>query len=242
MKIRDKIFFQICLGIMCFFYTITFADRDKKLDEILAKMEKNYNTTEALFCRYEQIETISQLTDKIYLEGKLYFRKPHFIMMEMRGDENLNLYVNGEKIWIEDLDLDEVEEIDFQQLGKNYRLSRLLPPFFLNTIDEIKDMFDISLLQSEGGKSRLELLPKSESDLNFISLQFDIDRYGRIPWMKVIYDEKNFKEIEFWDWEKVPKISKYFFQYRGEKQKIKMKFVLFLNKYLFADRIGALGF
>jgi len=202
--------------MMCFFNTVTFAIQDNKLDDILAKIEKNYDATDGLFCRYEQTETISQLTEDIYLEGKLYFRKPHFIMMEMHGDENLNLYVNGEKIWIEDLVLDEVEEIDFQQLGKNNRISKLIPPFFLNTIEEIKKHFEITLTQSEGGKNRLELIPKSESEMNFISLQFDIDRYGRIPWMKVIYDEKNFKEIKFWDWEKAPKISKYFFQYRGD--------------------------
>lgn len=219
MKIKTKGCGLFSLSLMLFLINPAQALQDEKLDEILAKIEKNYNTTEALFCRYEQIETISQLTEEIHLEGKLYFRKPHFIMMEMRGDENLNLYVNGEKIWIEDLDLDEVEEIDFQQLGKNYRISRLLPPFFLKTIEQIKELFDISLIQLGGGKNRLELLPKSNGEFNFISLQFDIDRYGRIPWMKVIYDQENFKEIKFRDWEKLPKISKYFFQFRGDKKK-----------------------
>jgi outer membrane lipoprotein-sorting protein len=221
MNNKTKLLSLLFFAIMSVLVNPVSTFQQNKLDEILAKIEKNYDTTEGLFCRYEQTETISQLTDEIHLAGKLYFRKPHFIMMEMRGDENLNLYVNGEKIWIEDLDLDELEVIDFQHLGKNNRISKLIPPFFLNSIEELKKHFDITLIQSEKGPNRLELIPKPESGFNFISLQFDIDRYGRIPWMKVIYDERNSKEIWFRDWEKIPKISKYFFQYRSGKQEIK---------------------
>ena len=84
---------NILISLFCFIVLVkpAFSFQNKKLDAILDKMEKRYNTIEALFCRYEQTEKISQLTEDIHLEGKLYFRKPHFVMMEMRGDENLNL-------------------------------------------------------------------------------------------------------------------------------------------------------
>ncbi len=195
------------------------SQTDDKVDKILEKMEKRYATTESLFCRYQQVEIISQLSEEVQLQGKLYFRKPHFIMMEMRGDENLNLYVNGEKIWIEDLDIDEVESIDFQQLNRNSRISRFLPPLFLNSIQELKEWFDISIIQTAGEKNRLILRPKSKEVFQFESLQFDIDSLGRIPWMKVKYDDANFKEMKFWDWQKIPKTSRYFFQYRGNAKK-----------------------
>jgi hypothetical protein len=139
-------------------------------------------------------------------------------MMEMRGSENLNLYVNGEKIWIEDLDLNEVETIDFDQLNINRRLARFLPPFFLRTIDELKELFNISLIPTKNGTNRLELSPKSAGEFKFRSCQFDIDSRGRIPWMKIVYDEENFKEMRFRGWKKIPKTSKYFFQYRKEKK------------------------
>lgn len=192
---------------------------DEKVDKILKKMEDRYATTEALSCRYQQTENIRQLTAEIQLEGKLYFRKPHFIMMEMRGDENLNLYVNGEKIWIEDLDLDEVESYDFHLLNGNNRITRFLPPLFLNSIQDLKEWFDISLVHTSGGKNRLELRPKSKDTFQFEFIQFDIDSLGRIPWMKVKYDDANYKEMKFWDWQKIPKTSKYFFQYRGDAKK-----------------------
>ena len=191
------------------------SSQDEKLDKILDKMEKRYQTTQAIFCRYKQTERISQLTEDIFVEGKLYFRKPHFIMMEMRGDENLNLYVNGENIWIEDLDLDEVEIFDFQQMNKNRRLARLLPPMFLQSVQELKEWFHISLLPIRG-KNRLELRPRSQEEFHFESIRFDVGRWGKVPWMKVTYDEENFKEISFRDWQKIPVTSKYFFQYRGK--------------------------
>ncbi|MGB6340267.1 MAG: outer membrane lipoprotein carrier protein LolA [Candidatus Aminicenantaceae bacterium] len=211
---------NILIVLFCFIILVkpAFPLQNKKLDIILDKLEKKYNTTDALFCQYEQTEKISQLTEDIHLEGKLYFRKPHFVMMEMRGDENLNLYVNGEKIWIEDLDLDEVEIIDFHQLSKNSRLSKLLPPFFLLTVEELKELFNISLITTKNGKNRLELSPRSAGEFKFKSFQFNVDEWGRIPWMKLVYDEENFKEIRFRGWKKIPKTSKYFFQYRENKK------------------------
>ncbi len=205
--------------MFCFFFLVgpTLMAQNKKLDAILDEIEKNYNTIDGLFCRYEQNEKISQLKQEVHLEGILYFRKPHYVMMEMRGDENLDLYINGEKIWIEDLDMDEVEIIDFRQLSQNRRLSKLLPPFFLNTIEEIRELFRIALIDTQNGKHRLELSPKSAGEFGFRSLQFDVDSRGRIPWVKVVYDEENYKEMRFQGWKKIPKISKYFFQYRKKK-------------------------
>lgn len=195
-----------------------FPGQDNKIDALLNKMEKKYNTIEALSCRYEQSEKISQLTEIIHLTGKLYFRKPHFVMMEMRGAENLNLYVNGENIWIEDLDLAEVETIDFAQMNTNQRLARFLPPFFLNSVAELKELFSITLLPATNGRDRLEFSPRSAAGFQFRSFQIEVDSLGRIPWLKVVYDAENFKEIRFKDWKKIPKTSKYFFQYREKKR------------------------
>ena len=84
--------------------------------------------------------------------------------------------------------------------------------------EEIKELFNISFIHTKKGKHRLELSPKSAGEFRFQSLQFDVDRWGRIPWMKVVYDEENFKEMRFRGWKKIPKTSKYFFQYRKSKK------------------------
>jgi hypothetical protein len=80
------------------------------------------------------------------------------------------------------------------------RLSRLLPPMFLQSVLELKKWFHISLLNSQGGKHRLELLPKSKVEFQFKSIRFDVGRWGKVPWMKVTYDEENFKEMRFRAW------------------------------------------
>jgi len=211
MKVHRLISVLLCLSLWA---APSSLDQDKKLDEILDRIGNKYDTTQALFCRFEQWETISQLKQQIHLEGKLYFRKPHFIMMEMRGDENLDLYVNGEHIWLEDLDLDEVEVFDFQERNSNRLLMRFLPPFFLRSFEELRELFDIALISTEDGDSRLELIPLDPGNSTFESLQFDVDDLGRISWLKMVYDAENVKEMRFRGWKKTPEISKYFFQYR----------------------------
>jgi len=151
MKVRRLISTLLCLSLWA---APASQDRDNKLNEILDKIGNKYDTTEALFCRFEQWEKISQLKQQIHLEGKIYFRKPHFIMMEMRGDENLDLYVNGEKIWLVDLDLDEVEISDFQQRNTNRDLMRFLPPFFLRSFVDLRELFGISLISTEEGEKQ----------------------------------------------------------------------------------------
>ena len=191
------------------------AEKNKELDEILNKLEKRYDITEAVFCRFEQEKKISQLKNVVQLKGQLYFRKPHFLKLEMIGDESLNIYINGEKIWIEDLDLEEVEIFDFKQLERNERLSGLLPPLFMKSMDEIKLKYEITLINL-GGKKVIELKPGSNYQLGISNIRFRVDNLGRIPWMKVFLVNGDWIETVFRGWKKLPGISRHFFRYRGK--------------------------
>ncbi|MFC2169670.1 outer membrane lipoprotein carrier protein LolA [Acidobacteriota bacterium] len=177
-------------------------------------MEKKYNTTECLSNSFTQRKKISQLEGDLRFTGRIYFKKSNFIKMELQGDENLNIYCNGEKIWVEDTDLGEVETYDFHKLRSSRRLSRLLPPVFLHSVQSLKEYFEISLIETEGRRDRLELIPKPGSNFSFTYLRFDVDSWGRIPWMKVEYENGDSTEMEFRKWARHPEISDYFFQYR----------------------------
>ena len=83
--------------------------QDAALDEILTKLQKQYDATESLSCRFSQTKSVRQLEGTFEFTGKMVFHKPHTLYLELRGDENLNLHMDAETVRIEDLDLDEEE-------------------------------------------------------------------------------------------------------------------------------------
>jgi outer membrane lipoprotein-sorting protein len=192
---------------------LLFSSPPETVDEILSRLEKKYNATETVSCRFSQTKTISQLEGIGRLEGRLYFKRPHFFRVEFRGPEKFTIYCNGKKIWLEDLDLDEVEVYDFSELGANDRLSRLLPPVFAADFEELKRAFTARLVSKEGGADRLELVPKPGSAYSFRNLRFDVDSLSRIPWMKIVYANGDTTEMKFRGWRSQPEISDSFFEY-----------------------------
>lgn len=183
------------------------------VDEILRKMEKKYETSDGFSYRFTQTKSIAQLTEPLMLEGALTFRKPHFLKLELRGDENLNLYADGEKIWLEDLDLEEVDIYDFEQLGSNRRLSGLLPHAVVQSVEELKEMYDVRLAKREGNLAYLELTALTASESGPRECRFSVDQRSRLRWMKVVYANGDYTETHFMGWRKTGDFPAEFFTY-----------------------------
>ena len=132
--------------------------------------------------------------------------------MEMRGDENMNLYVDGESIWLEDLDLQEVERFDLEGLNLEGRHSRLLPPVFLSSVPELKEEFTISLDET-ADQDVLEIVPKDASVSSIERIRFSVDSLSRIRWMRVDYANGDWTEAKFSNWKRLPNISIHYFRY-----------------------------
>ncbi|MBN1273692.1 MAG: outer membrane lipoprotein carrier protein LolA [Candidatus Aminicenantes bacterium] len=186
---------------------------DPRVEKILSKLEEKFNETDTVSCSFTQTKQISQLKEKIVTEGKLYFKKPHYLRMEHSGGENLIIYCNGEKIWLEDLDLKEVEIFEFKQTGTDSRLSRFLPPVFSRNAEELKKDFFIQLLEDRGGPSRLEIKPRPGTGYSFLSLKFDVGSLSRLQRMKILYANGDWTEMTFRNWKSHPEISDYFFEF-----------------------------
>jgi outer membrane lipoprotein-sorting protein len=198
------------------------SERQKKeteLDGILAQLEKNFNSAETVSVEFSQTKKITQLSGELSLSGQLTFKKPHFLKLEMRGDENLDLYTDGASIWLVDLDFDEVDVYEFGPEENRQRFSRLLPPVFLRSVEELKENYNISLDSGEGEKKILLISPRSGSESTFLAVTLEIDSLGRIDWMKVVYPQNEYIETRFRNWKKYPEISDHFFRYRGSKKK-----------------------
>lgn len=183
------------------------------VDEILTKLEKKINSTETVSCRFSQVKSLPQLKGLVKTTGKLYFKKPHFLRMEMEGDENLIIYVNGEKIWLEDLDLEEVEVYDFEDFGAEEQMSRFLPPVFVKSAADLKRLFSIIIEEIPKRETRLEFIPKPSSGFSFVKLQVDIDDLSRMTGLRIHYGGGDRMDMSFHAWNKHPEISDHFFAY-----------------------------
>jgi len=187
--------------------------QDTKLDRLLRRLEKKYDTTEAFSYDFEQIKSLRQLTEPMRFTGTMVFRKPHFLRMEMRGEENLNLFVDGKSIWLEDLDFGEVERFDFDEVSSEGRLARMLPPIFVSGMDEIRDLFHIRL-DEEREQDVVEMTPKEEDLSSVRRIRFSVDSLSRIRWMRVDYVNDDWTDTRFTGWKTMPKISEHYFRYR----------------------------
>jgi outer membrane lipoprotein-sorting protein len=184
-----------------------------EVDKVLERLERRFDGTDAFSYEFIQKKAVIQLAEPLHFKGVLTFRKPHYIRLELRGDENLNLYVNGEKIWLEDLDYGEVETFDFGMMASEKRLSRLLPPTLQQSVKELKDVYDIALTKKDGNISYLDMTPKTPDAYGVKTFQFSVDQHSRLRWMKVSYENGDLTETTFSEWKKLPQMSIHLFEY-----------------------------
>ncbi len=176
--------------------------QDATLDDILTKLQKRYEATDSLTCRYTQTKLISQLVGKFEFTGKIIFHKPHSLYLELRGDENLNLHMDEKAVRIEDLDLDEEEIFPINTVKDSERLSRIIPPLISNSIDQLREKYDITLLPKQDNLEIIELTPKTPSQIAYI--RFALGPFSKIDWMKTTYTNGDYTETQFYDWKKLP--------------------------------------
>ncbi len=192
-----------------------------ELNTILEKLRKRYDKSDCISCSFRTKKRIVQLAGEVLYTGKLYYKKPHFIHMELAGEENLRIISDGVNIWLEDLDFKEVEVHDFEDLGGNQRLSQLVPSIFFQSMNQLQQDYEIQFLGKERGMNLLAMKPKREGRFSLDSLQVDIGRFSKITRLKVEYTNGDFTETEFWDWKEHPEISDHFFKYRQTQREKK---------------------
>jgi len=180
------------------------------IDSLLLKWENRLKKENLISCRIKQIKNISFLKNKVFLEGEFYYKYPHFFRMEIRGDENYDIYCDGEKVYIIDHDLGEKEIHDVEELYSRKRPNKLALPLLGQTREQIKKNYKI-IFQKKG--QLYEVHPLSHTSQSYEKLHFKIDNMDRIEWMKIFYKNSDWTEIEFKKWKEHGKVSDYFFKY-----------------------------
>ena len=187
--------------------------------QLMDEMDEMLDSVEAVACGIEQVKTIEQFEGGIRLEGSLLYQKPHFIKLELGGDENISLFSDGETVSLVDRDLEEVETFSIQGADKQRQLSRLLPPLFFLTREEVEERFETSATPPERWKHRLELTPRSRSDYPFERLVVDLSDKFRIQQMRIEFENGDSVETRLKNCVKRPRTSLLAFRYRpGEER------------------------
>jgi outer membrane lipoprotein-sorting protein len=181
-----------------------------EIDELLTKWEERLKDEKLISCKMAQVKKISFLKDPVKISGTFYFKYPNLFRLEMRGDENYDLYCDGTVITIVNHDLDEKEVYDLKDLDPSQSGKKLLPPLINQTREDIKENYQISYSEAD---ELYEVLPKSMADHPFKKLDFKIDAEKRIKWTKLIYHNEDWTETMFSKWKKHGDVSDYFFKY-----------------------------
>lgn len=185
------------------------AVRGQDIDALLRKWDQRLAQPALISCRIRQRKRVSLIRGHVSLAGKLYFMFPRFFRMEMKGDENFDLYCDGEKIHIIDHDLEEEEVILFQEWSRGKTTGRLAHPLAGMTKEEILRSHEIVYDAS----SAVYVVTPKDPVAGFRTIRFKVDTMDRIKWMMVLLNNGDWTETEFSRWRKHKPVSTHFFRY-----------------------------
>jgi outer membrane lipoprotein-sorting protein len=189
---------------------------EDQVDQTLERLSKRYKSTDTVSCRYRQSRSLKQLEGAIRVEGTILFQKPHFLKMEMRGDENVDLYCNGDTIWIVDLDLDEVETLGVDDIHTMGGRLQMIPILLFSSPEEIRSRFNVEFLEADG-RRLLRLTPLLDRDFRFQLLTVELGIQDRLRGTEVLFSNGDRIETQFRDWKRLPRVSRYTFEYRHQQ-------------------------
>jgi outer membrane lipoprotein-sorting protein len=187
------------------------APGSEPVDELLHRMQSRFEDTAAVSCEIEQTRHLSALTRPVELGGTVLYMKPHFLRVDLVGDESLSIYANGRSVWIVDLDLDEVEVVAF---GDGAELERLLPGLTVGGVTEIRRRSEVFLEPTDEAEHRLVFVPRPESGLPYDRITLDLDGMLRIRRSEVVFSGGDTVESRYRAWKRLPALSPHAFEYR----------------------------
>ncbi len=208
MKNRHIIPFVAIFTTFFIFFPSILKSQD--IDTLLTKWENRLKKENLISCDIKQTKQIEFLKDEISLKGRFYYKYPHFFRIEIQGDENYDIYCDGDTVHIIDHDLGETEVHNFDNLYSQNRVQKLFHPVIGQTKDDIKKNYDIMFHEDT---HFYELTPKLLSSSSYQTILFKVDLADRIKWMKIFYKNSDWTETEFSNWKELDKVSDHFFKY-----------------------------
>jgi len=133
--------------------------------------------------------------------------------MELRGDENVDVYVGARELALVDRDLDEVDRLALTEQGAAGRLARWLPGLVLLSPEDLERRYAIERAEPVRGEYRLVLRPR-ETGAGIERIDVELDGRYRTVWMRVGYENGDWVETTFAHWSRLPRRAEALFEYR----------------------------
>ena len=189
------------LCLLCFFAFVTEAKAQSA--ENLQKIENYLNSMKSIEATFVQMASNGSTA-----EGRLFIKKPNKIRMEYAEPTNVLIVGNGENIVYNDLDLDQVTHIDYDDIPASMILS-----------DKIKiDGKNIKIIDfyQDSGSTSITLDYAQKGDIGPITLVFSNNPLELKQW-KIVDPQSVEVSVSLYDAKKDSEIDDEVFKFKNKK-------------------------
>ncbi len=135
------------------------------LDSILKEMDKRQKEIKDLRTNFSQEKALELLEEKLISRGKMKYKKPDRMSWEYFKPDPLLMIIEGKKMWLYYPDMKVAEKYDLAMAGETLGLFM----GFGKSMDYLKKNYQIRLLEKEKNFCSLELIPRKEEELRYVS-------------------------------------------------------------------------
>lgn len=135
------------------------------LDSILKEMDKRQKEIKDLQANFSQEKVLELLEEKLISQGRMKYKKPDRMSWEYSVPDPLLMIIKGQRMWLYYPDMKVAEKYDLEKSGETLGLFM----GFGKSMDYLKKNYQIRLLEKEKNFYPLELIPKREEELRYVS-------------------------------------------------------------------------
>ncbi len=135
------------------------------LDSILKKMDKRQRGMKDLQASFTQEKILELLEEKLISQGKMKYKKPDRMSWEYFEPDPLLMIIKGKRMWLYYPDMKVAEKYDLTRAGETLGLF----VGFGKSMEYLKKNYQIRLLKEKRDFYCLELIPKKEEELRYLS-------------------------------------------------------------------------
>ncbi len=135
------------------------------LDSILKAMDKRQRGIKDIRASFTQEKVLELLEEKLISQGKMKYKKPDRMSWEYFELDPLLMVIKEKRMWLYYPDMKVAEKYDLERAGETLGLF----VGFGKSMEYLKKNYQIKLLKEKRDFYCLELIPKKEEELRYLS-------------------------------------------------------------------------
>ena len=186
--------------------------------DLLSRLHERAASTKVVSCDFRQVKTVAQLEVPVETEGSMLYSHPDRFRIEVHGELNLLLLSDGRQLTMVDLDLDEVERISMDEIGRRAATMGPFALLFDLSPDEVENRFFVERRDANDGLTVLVFHPKSESS-ETREIRLAVDQRLRTRRLEWLFRNDDSIVTEFSRWRKRSRVEDDVFVFNGETRR-----------------------